>query len=64
MSQQIQKSEPEMTTPRTIAIGDLHGCSIAMAAIINLVDPLPDDTIITLGDYVDRGWTRRASSTN
>ena len=41
--------------PRTIAIGDIHGCSVAFSALIAAIDPKPDDTIITLGDYVDRG---------
>lgn len=38
-----------------IAIGDIHGCSTALAALIKLIDPQPGDTIITLGDYADRG---------
>lgn len=42
-------------TGRIIAIGDVHGCSAALASIIRAIDPQPDDTIITLGDYVDRG---------
>ena len=41
--------------PRTIAIGDIHGCSAAFAAILAAIDIQPDDTLITLGDYVDRG---------
>ena len=41
--------------PRTIAIGDIHGCSIALAALISEIDPQFDDTIIPLGDFVDRG---------
>ena len=40
---------------RTIAIGDIHGCSIALAAIIDSIDPQSNDTIIPLGDYVGRG---------
>ena len=40
---------------RTIAIGDIHGCSIALTALIEAIRPRPDDTIIPLGDYVDRG---------
>jgi serine/threonine protein phosphatase 1 len=40
---------------RIIAIGDIHGCSTALAALIELIAPCADDTIITLGDYVDRG---------
>jgi serine/threonine protein phosphatase 1 len=41
--------------PRTIAIGDVHGCSAALAALLATIDPRPDDVIITLGDYVNRG---------
>lgn len=40
---------------RTIAIGDIHGCSTALAALIEAIDPKPGDTVVTLGDYVDRG---------
>ena len=40
---------------RTIAIGDIHGCSTALAALINVIAPKSSDTIITLGDYVDGG---------
>lgn len=42
-------------TVRTIAIGDIHGCSLALAALIQAINPQPEDTIVTLGDYVDRG---------
>ncbi|MEN6405980.1 MAG: metallophosphoesterase [Thermoguttaceae bacterium] len=41
--------------PRTLAIGDIHGCSAALDAVLNLIDLRPDDTLVTLGDYVDRG---------
>ncbi len=41
--------------PRTIAIGDIHGCSTALVRLLHIIEPTPDDTIITLGDYVDRG---------
>jgi len=40
---------------RTIAIGDIHGCLAALRAILAAVAPAPDDTLVTLGDYVDRG---------
>lgn len=40
---------------RTIAISDIHGCSTALASILKAIDPQPDDTIIPLGDYVNRG---------
>ena len=41
--------------PRTIAIGDIHGCSTALARLIERVAPQPDDVIVPLGDFVDRG---------
>jgi serine/threonine protein phosphatase 1 len=40
---------------RTIAVADIHGCSDALKSILSQISPQPDDTIITLGDYVDRG---------
>jgi serine/threonine protein phosphatase 1 len=40
---------------RTIAIGDIHGCSKALAVLVEAIDPDPDDTIVFLGDYIDRG---------
>jgi serine/threonine protein phosphatase 1 len=42
-------------TKRTIAIGDIHGCSIALQSLLAAIRPQPDDTIVTMGDYVDRG---------
>jgi serine/threonine protein phosphatase 1 len=41
--------------PRLIAIGDIHGCLAALRAILAKISPRPDDTIVALGDYVDRG---------
>ena len=40
---------------RVLAIGDIHGCSRALDALLAAVEPRPDDEIVTLGDYVDRG---------
>ena len=40
---------------RHLAIGDIHGCIIALRTLIDFVAPRPEDTIVTLGDYVDRG---------
>jgi len=40
---------------RTIAIGDIHGCSLALAALLDAIAPTRDDVIVTLGDYIDRG---------
>ena len=42
-------------TDRTIAIGDIHGCSKALAALVEAIRPTQQDTLIFLGDYIDRG---------
>src|ERR1700685_1596316 len=39
--------------PRTIAIGDIHGCSAALDALLEAIRPRPADRIVTLGDYID-----------
>jgi serine/threonine protein phosphatase 1 len=41
--------------PRTIAIGDIHGCSSALDALLKAIRPRPADCIVTLGDYINRG---------
>ncbi len=40
---------------RVLAIGDIHGCLGAFDDLLQWVNPTPDDVVITLGDYVDRG---------
>jgi serine/threonine protein phosphatase 1 len=40
---------------RVIAIGDIHGCVVALRAMVEAISLRPDDTLITLGDCVDRG---------
>jgi serine/threonine protein phosphatase 1 len=40
---------------RLIAIGDIHGCSAALDCLIDSINPDKQDTIVALGDYVDRG---------
>lgn len=41
--------------PRTIAIGDIHGCKSALEKLLVEIQPKSDDTIVGIGDYVDRG---------
>lgn len=40
---------------RVLAIGDVHGCFRALTTLADFVGFSGDDTIVTLGDYVDRG---------
>ncbi len=41
--------------PRVIAIGDIHGCAIALRVLIDAIEPQAGDTVIPLGDVVDYG---------
>jgi len=40
---------------RTFAIGDLHGEVTLLRRLLAAIQPQPTDTLIFLGDYVDRG---------
>jgi len=40
---------------RTLAIGDIHGCLDPLLDLWKAIEPTPEDHIIFLGDYVDRG---------
>ncbi len=40
---------------RLLAIGDIHGCHRALAALLALIKPTPQDVLVILGDFVDRG---------
>ncbi|HZU37994.1 MAG TPA: metallophosphoesterase [Gemmataceae bacterium] len=44
-----------MADGRIIAIGDIHGCSAALAALVAAIEPTMLDTLVFLGDYIDRG---------
>ncbi len=44
-----------MPSPRTIAVGDIHGCADALRALIAAAQPSASDTWIFLGDVIDRG---------
>jgi serine/threonine protein phosphatase 1 len=46
---------------RTIAVGDIHGCSAALSTLIAAIEPRPNDCIIALGDYIDRGSDSRGT---
>ena len=40
---------------RTLVIGDIHGCYTALLAVVEAASLQPEDQLVTLGDYVDRG---------
>jgi serine/threonine protein phosphatase 1 len=51
----ILRRAPSAMSSRVIAIGDVHGCAKALRAVVESIRPQPDDTVITLGDCIDRG---------
>ena len=40
---------------RRFAIGDIHGCAKALRTLVESINPQPNDELVFLGDYVDRG---------
>ncbi len=40
---------------RTIAIGDIHGCATALRTLLAALELTAEDTVVTLGDAIDRG---------
>ena len=40
---------------RTLAIGDIHGYAEVLRRLLAAVEIQPDDEIVTVGDYIDRG---------
>lgn len=40
---------------RTLAIGDIHGCDRAFELLLSKLDIVAEDTLVVLGDVVDRG---------
>jgi len=47
-------------TARTIAIGDIHGCDVALDILLVELAIRSDDVVIVVGDVVDRGPNTRA----
>jgi serine/threonine protein phosphatase 1 len=40
---------------RLFAIGDIHGCADELAAMLHAIAPARGDTVVFVGDYIDRG---------
>ncbi|MBN2295370.1 MAG: serine/threonine protein phosphatase [Pirellulales bacterium] len=40
---------------RLLTIGDIHGYTAALDAVVTAADIQPEDTLVALGDYIDRG---------
>lgn len=57
-------SLPPVTGPgndgRVLVIGDIHACPTELACMLSALTLRPDDHLICLGDYIDRGPDARA----
>jgi len=43
------------TSGRLLAIGDVHGHSLALGRLVDVIEPTERDTVVMLGDYINRG---------
>jgi serine/threonine protein phosphatase 1 len=46
---------PHAACKRLIAIGDIHGYPVLLKRLMEQISPTPDDRLVFLGDYIDRG---------
>ena len=54
----VRSKRGTMTDPtpnRVVAVGDIHGCSAALATLLEAIRPGPDDLVVALGDVIDYG---------
>jgi serine/threonine protein phosphatase 1 len=52
-------SRKQKLAGRLFAIGDIHGCPDELEAILKAIAPVAGDTVVFVGDYVDRGPSAR-----
>lgn len=44
-----------MIAPRTIIVGDVHGCVAELTALLATICPRADDRLVFVGDLIDKG---------
>jgi len=49
-----------MNAPRTFVVGDIHGCADEVDRLLEAIAPSAADTVVFLGDYIDRGPSPKA----
>jgi Calcineurin-like phosphoesterase len=49
-----------MSQARIFVVGDLHGCVDEVDRLLDALAPSPADTVVFLGDYIDRGPSPKA----
>ena len=53
------QSHPAVPSGRLLAIGDIHGCVKPLRALLDAISLQADDTLVILGDFVNRGLATR-----
>ncbi len=51
----MNQSFPPTSSGRLLAIGDIHGCAKPLRAILDALSLEPADTLVVLGDFINRG---------
>ena len=51
----LKNKENIINSPRLIAIGDIHGEIYKLNELLRQLKPKKEDTLVFLGDYIDRG---------
>ena len=49
------RSMPPSDGQATYVIGDIHGCLQPLQRLLQKIAPQPDDEVVFIGDYIDRG---------
>jgi serine/threonine protein phosphatase 1 len=49
-----------MNAARTLVVGDIHGCADELSRLLDALAPTAADTVVFLGDYIDRGPSAKA----
>ena len=56
----MRRDPQTAASDRLFAIGDVHGCPDELDVMLGAVKPASGDTVVFVGDYVDRGPSARA----
>lgn len=59
-SENLSNNKTSNPASRIIPIGDIHGCYDELVKLIDYIEPTPSDTLVFLGDYIDRGINSKA----
>jgi len=55
----VKFREKKKAAGRLFAIGDIHGCPDELGTMLKAINPREGDTVVFVGDYVDRGPSAR-----